>query len=92
MKQYGNLLNLNNNKTMQNNKRNWSEIKCDYYNGEGFWTVDAWVTDDENEEGKVIAVIDDISGNVYYIDATARYDAYAQEIIQDKVSEIKNKF
>ena len=69
-------------------QRHWAAIICDHNNGEGFWIVDAWETDDENEEGKSIAVIDEISKNVYYIDPIARTDYYAQEVIQDVLANI----
>ena len=71
-------------------KSKWSEIRCDYYNEEDkVWTVDAWVTDDDGEEGKVIAYIDAIKhGRVIYVDLLARVDAYAQEVIQEKLKEI----
>ena len=66
----------------------WTEIICEYNNGEGFWCVDAWKTSDENEEGKVIAVIDETSKNVYYIEPLARTDVYAQEVIKEKIAEL----
>jgi hypothetical protein len=72
-------------------ERHWNEIRCDYNNGEGFWTVDAWVNDDDNEEGKVIAVIEETSKHVYYIDPLARWDSYAQEVIQTKLRRLKSK-
>lgn len=70
----------------------WSDIRCDYLDEENyFWTVDAWITDDDNEEGKVIAHIDDLTGRVVYNDPLARIDEYAQEIIKNKVKEIKGE-
>lgn len=69
-------------------ERHWNEVKCDYNNGEGFWLVDAWVTDDDNEDGKVIAVIEETSKHVYYIDLLARRDEYVQEVIKAKLAEI----
>ena len=37
----------------------WAEIRCDFYdNKEEKYFVDAWLTDDDNEEGTVIAKID----------------------------------
>lgn len=69
----------------------WGEIRCDYLNPEGYWTVDAWKTFDDNEEGKVIAAIDDETGKVFYVDGCAESDKYAQEVINAKVAEIKNR-
>lgn len=68
----------------------WTEIRCNYMDDDNFWSVDAWQTSDDNEEGKVIAIIDDCTGRVYYIDPSARIDDYAQEIISEKREEIKD--
>ena len=68
----------------------WAEIRCDYYCEEdNFWRVDAWLTDDGDEEGKVIAYIDNDTTKVIYHDPLARTDEYAQEVIQDMIREIK---
>ena len=74
--------------------RFWSDIRCDYCNDEGFWTVDAWKTPatdkDDGEEGSVIAYIDNLTARVIYIDPIARLDEYAQEVIKDKIKDIEN--
>ncbi len=73
------------------NKKHWAEIRCDYIDEtDGYWYVDAWLTGDDDEEGKSIAVIDADTAKVFYIDAMARWDKEAQEVIQKKVGEIKN--
>ena len=71
---------------METKESFYSEIRCDYLNPEGYWTVDAW--SDGNEEGKVIAAIDEDTAKVFYVDGCARHDSYAQEIISEKVREI----
>lgn len=69
----------------------YGEIRCDFFDEiEGKWVVDAWYTADDNEEGVVIAYIDGNTGAVEYLDADARYDTYAQEIIAEVLSEILN--
>ncbi len=68
----------------------WQEIRCDYMDEDDrFWTVDAWETADDNEEGTVIAYIDDITGRVIYIDPLARVDKYAQEVISERLSQLE---
>ena len=57
-------------------------------NPDGYWTVDAWTTSDDNEEGNVIAAIDSETAKVFYVDNCARHDSYAQEVIHSKVREI----
>lgn len=71
-------------------KEFFAEVKCDYNNTEGFWTVDAWKTSDDNEEGTVIAAIHETTGDVFYADALARISPKAQAVITAKVQEIKS--
>ena len=79
-------------KENQNNmKEFYSEVKCDYNNDEGYWCVDAWRTGNDNEEGKVIAAIHETAGDVFYCEPEARISPMAQEVIKEKVNEIKNK-
>ena len=67
----------------------WAEIRCNYMDEEDrFWRVDAWKTDNDNEEGHVIAYIDDITGRVLYTDPLARVDTTAQEIITNMQKQI----
>jgi len=69
--------------------RHWGEVKCDYIDEDDlFWRVDAWKSADDDEEGKVIAYIDDLTGRVIYTDPIARVDEYVQEIIKEKKKEI----
>lgn len=66
----------------------WAEIRCDFYDDEEEkWFVDAWLTDNDNEEGTVIAKIDLATKKVEYIDADARYDEYAQEVIKEMLED-----
>lgn len=65
--------------------RIYSEVRCDHNTGDGFWVVDAWKTSDDNEEGVVVAVINDMTGGVYAIN---EIDDLAKEVIVDKVFEI----
>ena len=62
----------------------YEEIRCDYHT-DGFWTVDAWLPG--CEEGMVIALINDITGDDYAVD---ELDDEAKRIIEEKCQEIKN--
>lgn len=67
----------------------WSEIRCNFYDEEEHvWIVDAWLTEDYNEPGDVIAKIN-ASGKVTYLDERAEKDPYVQEIIAEKIKSIK---
>lgn len=61
----------------------WKEIKDDYSedmpDGTMKTHIDAWETEDDNEEGKVIATVQ--NGVVTYIDERAKEDKEAQEVI-----------
>lgn len=62
----------------------YAEIRCDFFDEEEEkWFVDAWLTDDGNEEGMVIAKIDLTAKTVEYIAEDAKTDEYAQTIIQE---------
>ena len=67
----------------------WAEIRNNYSDDE-FVYIDAWETDDDNEEGKVIALINIKTKEVGYAVNSARWDDYAQEIINETLSNIDN--
>lgn len=71
-------------------KEIYSEVRCDCLNDENFWSVDAWRTSDDNEEGKVVAVIHDKSGDVYYIEPEARFSPRVKEVVDSMVDEIRS--
>jgi len=66
----------------------WSEIRSNYFDDEeGVQTVDAWLTDKDNEEGEVIAKIHLDTKTVDYLDPDAETDEYAQEVINEVLEE-----
>ena len=67
----------------------WSEIRNDFV-CEDFNKIyiDAWLTEDDNEEGVVIARIDMDTKNIEYFDDDAKTDDYAQEIIKETINEL----
>jgi hypothetical protein len=71
---------------MKNSK--WAEIRNTNFNEEEkCFTIDAWKTKNDNEEGKVIAkVFEDI---LIYFDLDAKADMYAQEIINETIKKIR---
>lgn len=67
----------------------WNDIRSTYFDeNEEKQFVDAWKTDDDNEEGTVIAKIDLGDNTVEYLDEDAKTDEDAQAII-NKVLENK---
>lgn len=68
---------------MEKNKI-YSEVKCTHHT-DGFWCVDAWKTNDQEEEGMVIAVINDVTGDCY---AIKTLDDNAKGVIDEKQAEI----
>ena len=70
---------------------NWAEIRNDYFDEESREvSIDAWKTDDPNEEGEVITKINVDTIRINYISNLARTDKYAQEVIRDTVRNIKS--
>lgn len=68
----------------------WKEIKNSFIDeDENVVCIDAWKTNDENEEGKVIAKVDITTKEVTYLDESAKTDRYAQEVIKDAIARIE---
>jgi len=66
----------------------WSEIRNDFEDEEeGKVYIDAYLTPDDNEEGKVIAKVNTSTKEVEYLDDRARTDAYAQEMINETLNQ-----
>ena len=69
----------------------WAEIRNDYCDeDEGKVYIDAWKTDNDSEEGTVIAKIDYKTKEIEYLDKMAKTDSYAQEIINETLNSIDN--
>lgn len=67
----------------------YGEIRNDFYDDiEKKVYIDAWFTEDDNEEGVVIAKVNYKTKEVEYLDNDARTDEYAQEIINETLREI----
>jgi len=60
----------------------WSEIHNDFED-DGIIYIDAWTTDDENEDGSVIAKINTITKEIKYLDERAKTNEFAQEAINE---------
>ena len=72
-------------------KRTYGEIRADYYDEkEKKYHIDAWETEDDNEEGKVIAKVDN-KGLVEYLDERAENDPYVQEVVAEALEELQNQ-
>lgn len=65
-------------------KEFYSEVKCNYLNDEGYWCVDAWRTGDGDEEGKVVAVINDKTGDVFYCEPEARLSPMVADAVKQR--------
>lgn len=65
----------------------WSEIRNDFED-DGYINIDAWVTGDDNEDGRVITKIHKVIKQVEYIDLRTKTDKYAQEVIQESLSDL----
>ena len=62
----------------------YAEIRSNFFDEEEEKQfVDAWLTDNDDEEGIVIAKIDLGAKSVEYLDEDAKTDEYAQEIINE---------
>lgn len=69
----------------------WSEIRNDFCDeDEKKVYIDAWLSDDGDEEGEVIAKVHVEDKTIEYLDERARKDYYAQEVIKETISGIEN--
>lgn len=60
----------------------WSQINSDHEDDDKIF-IDAWLSDDDNENGVVIAKVDINTNEVIYFDERAKTDKYAQEVITE---------
>lgn len=73
-------------------KESYAEVHNDYFDeSDHFWRIDAWKTSDDDETGKVVAVIHDPSGDIYYVEPEARFSPMVQEAIKQRVETIRNE-
>lgn len=74
------------------NEKVYAEVRCDYFNEEeNCWYVDAWKTDDDNEEGRTLAAINGTTGDVFYIDKSVWDLKEVREVVDEKRKEILSK-
>lgn len=67
----------------------YGEIRNDFYDEEEKKVyIDAWFTEDDNEEGVVIAKVNYKTKEVEYLDDNAKTDEYAQAVINETLKEI----
>lgn len=69
----------------------YAEVRDDFYDeDENKVYIDAWFTDDANEDGIVIAKVNTKSKEVEYLEDEAKTDSYAQEVINGVLKAIDN--
>lgn len=67
------------------------EVRNDFIDDQNYLHIDMWETEDENEEGKTVAIICLDTMKVYYIDNTLRLNDLVKESINEALSHhIKN--
>jgi len=72
-------------------KIKFAEVKCDHRDDEGKYHIDCFKTEDDNEEGVVVATVD-AEGEVDWKDHPAKFGDEVSEAIReakDKQAEIK---
>jgi hypothetical protein len=71
----------------------WAEIRNDFVCEDSRKIyIDAWLTEDDSEEGIVLARIDIDTKNIEYFDDDSRTDHYAQEIINEALCRIDDGY
>ena len=67
--------------------KTYSEIRTDHIDDDNFTHIDAWVTDNVNEEGKTIALFCNDTGKTIFFDNSRRFDPQIVEAIKELKSE-----
>lgn len=69
-------------------ERHFGEVRIDFFDEDtNKWSIDAWVTDDDNEEGKVIGTIDAETLEVKITNNLAKND----EVVFDAIKSFLEK-
>ena len=62
----------------------YSDVRADFFDEKTQqYMIDAWLTDDPNEDGEIIAKVNIKTKKVEYLDEDAKTDVWAQEIIEE---------
>ena len=76
-------------KDKEGNFVDYAEVRCDFFDeADNFWRVDAWKTDDDNEEGKVVAYVHGDTGDSVICEPLAHLSQKVKEILSEKKKEI----
>lgn len=67
----------------------FTEVRCTFED-EGIWYVDAWQTDDADEEGIVVAKINEKTYEVTYTFDEFKENGMILEVVREKLLEILN--
>jgi allantoicase len=67
----------------------YSELRNDFVD-DGKVHIDGWETEDDNEEGKVLAIVDLETQRVEFRDEEAQQTAQVHEFIKETINQIKN--
>ena len=69
-----------------------AEIRTDYIDEQNLQYIDVWETDNDNEEGKTVAVVDLDTSKVIFFDNGYRLNKRIKEAINNILSDIKNNW
>jgi hypothetical protein len=63
--------------------KNIAEIRTDYIDDQNLQHIDCWFTDDDNEEGKTVAVVDLDTKKIIFFDNGYRLNEKVKEAINE---------
>lgn len=67
----------------------FSEVRCDFFDDvSGYWLVDAWKSDDDDEGGIVVAKINPETLEVTYNSPEYAKDCLVMDVVKNKLREI----
>lgn len=65
----------------------FTEVRCNFFD-EGIWYIDAWLTDDNDEEGFVVATINEKTFEVHYINDMYKTNNMVLDAVKEKLREL----
>lgn len=68
----------------------YTEVRSNFMDNNEIY-IDAWKTDDDNEEGSTVARIDTEYGHLIWVNPQARFSRQVQEVVDEVLAEVEKE-
>ncbi len=69
----------------------YTEVRSNFVNENNEVCIDAWKTDDDNEEGATVARVDTEYGHLIWVNPQARFSRKVQEVVDEVLADVEKK-